>query len=50
MIRILMGTLLEVGMGKRAADSMPALLEAQDRALAGPLVPAKGLTLMEIYF
>ena len=50
MIRILMGTLLEVGMGKRSADSMEKLLLSGDRAQAGPLVPAKGLTLMEVYF
>lgn len=50
MIRILMGTLLEVGMGKRRADSMEELLLNGDRAQAGPLVPAKGLTLVEVYF
>lgn len=50
MVRILMGTLLEVGTGKRSAESMPELISAQDRAQAGPLVPAKGLTLAEVFF
>lgn len=50
MVRILMGTLLEVGMGKRGAESMQELLAAQDRAQAGPLVPAKGLMLAEVFF
>ncbi len=50
MIRILMGTLLEVGMGKRTPESMTELLAACDREQAGPLVPAKGLTLAEVFF
>jgi len=50
MVRILMGTLLEVGMGKRSADSMPEIIAAGNREAAGPLVPAKGLTLMEVYY
>lgn len=50
MIRILMGTLLEVGMGKRTPESMGEILAARDREQAGPLVPAKGLVLVEVYF
>lgn len=50
MIRILMGTLLEVGMGKCAPESMEEILAARDREQAGPLVPAKGLVLVEVYF
>lgn len=50
MIRILMGTLLEVGRGERDPESIPALIASCDREKAGPLVPAKGLTLVEIYF
>ena len=50
MIRILMGTLLEVGMGKRSPESMTDVLEACNREKAGPLVPAKGLTLMKVYY
>ena len=50
MVRILTGTLLEVGMGTRDAESMPQLLEARDRAQAGYTVPAKGLCLMEVSY
>lgn len=50
MIRILVGTLLEVGMGKRTPESMEEILAARDREQAGPLVPAKGLVLVEVYF
>ncbi len=50
MVRILMGTLLEVGMGKRTAESMEDILEAKSRDAAGYLVPAKGLTLMKVYY
>lgn len=50
MIRILMGTLLEVGMGKRTPESIPEIIAARNREKAGPLVPAKGLTLVEVYY
>jgi tRNA pseudouridine38-40 synthase len=45
MVRNLAGTLIEVGSGRRAADSMLGLLAARDRNLAGPTAPAHGLTL-----
>lgn len=48
MVRILVGTLLEVGFGVRTPESMPELLEAKKRALAGFTVPAKGLCLMNV--
>lgn len=50
MVRILTGTLLEVGMGKREAASMPELLHACDRAKAGFTVPPQGLFLDEVRF
>ena len=50
MVRILTGTLLEVGLGKRSAGEMPAILASRDRALAGPTAPARGLTLWEVYY
>lgn len=50
MVRILMGTLLEVGTGKRTPESMAEILEVKNRESAGPLVPAKGLTLMKVYY
>ena len=48
MVRILTGTLLEVGLGKRDPESIPDLIEAKDRRLAGFTAPAKGLCLMEV--
>ena len=48
MVRILTGTLLEVGMGKRTPESMHDLLEAKDRRLAGETAPACGLTMVKV--
>ncbi len=48
MVRILTGTLLEVGFGKRTPGSMEELLNARDRRLAGPTAPAQGLRMMKV--
>jgi tRNA pseudouridine38-40 synthase len=48
MVRNLMGTLLEVGGGRREGASLSALLSAGDRRLAGPTAPAHGLTLLRV--
>ena len=50
MVRIIVGTLLEVGQGKREPESMPDILAAGDRAAAGATAPAHGLTLMKYEF
>lgn len=50
MIRILMGTLLEVGKGERSPESIEAVLASGSRENAGALVPAKGLTLMKVFY
>ncbi|MBO4419747.1 MAG: tRNA pseudouridine(38-40) synthase TruA [Oscillospiraceae bacterium] len=50
MVRILTGTLLEVGRGERSPAEAAALLDAGDRAAAGFTVPAKGLCLMEVRY
>jgi len=49
MVRILVGTLLEVGSGKRPIDSIDALFGAP-RSEAGELVPSCGLCLMEVTY
>lgn len=50
MIRILVGTLLEVGKGKRSAESISEVLESKNRENAGELVPGKGLVLEEVFY
>ena len=49
MVRILTGTLVEVGRGERSVESIPALFGGK-RADAGFLAPAQGLCLMEVYY
>ena len=49
MVRILVGTLIEVGRGERSADSIPELFGGK-RAEAGFLAPAQGLCLMEVFY
>lgn len=48
MIRILTGTLLEVGYKKRSPESMLELIESRNRSLAGFTAPANGLSLLEV--
>jgi len=50
MVRIIAGTLLEVGQGKREPKDICKILEARDRAVAGPTAPAHGLMLMKYEF
>lgn len=50
MVRILVGTLLEVGNGRRAADTMQALLASKDRTLAGKTAPGHGLYLWQVFY
>lgn len=50
MVRILAGTLLEVGLGERGADTMAEILDAKNRDAAGKTAPAKGLILWETYY
>ena len=50
MVRIIAGTLMEVGQGKRRPEDMEAVLAACDRRAAGPTAPAQGLTLVKYEF
>lgn len=50
MVRILTGTLLEVGLGQRTPESMVEVLEARERTAAGKTAPAQGLVLEEVYY
>jgi len=48
MVRILVGTLIQVGSQRREAGSMPEVLASRDRSQAGPTAPAYGLTLVSV--
>lgn len=50
MVRILTGTLLEVGQGMRPAEEMEDILTARDRTRAGKTAPAQGLTLVQVEY
>lgn len=50
MVRIVTGTLLEAGLGRIEPETVTAILESKNREMAGPLVPAKGLTLVEVRY
>ena len=50
MVRILTGTLAEVGEGKRRPEDMPAILESLDRQQAGITMPPNGLMLERVYY
>ncbi len=50
MVRILAGTLAEIGEGKRQPEEIPQMLAALSRQASGMLAPAKGLTLMRVYY
>lgn len=48
MVRILTGTLMEVGLHKTEPAHVQEVLEAMDRSVAGPTAPAKGLCLIKV--
>ena len=50
MVRILTGTLLEVGLGQRTPESMVDILEARERTAAGKTAPAQGLVLQQVFY
>ena len=50
MVRIMVGTLLEIAAGRLPDDSIPAIIEGRDRRLAGPTAPAQGLCLERVFY
>lgn len=50
MVRIIAGTLIEVGAGKRRPEEIKDILAAENRDAAGPTAPAQGLTMMGIEY
>ncbi|KNY27232.1 tRNA pseudouridine(38-40) synthase TruA [Pseudobacteroides cellulosolvens] len=50
MVRIIAGTLIDVGMGRIAPDELSSILESMDRTRAGRTAPAHGLYLVEVYY
>ena len=50
MVRIIAGTLVEVGLGRRKLSTVSQAIEKADRSLAGPTAPPEGLTLIKIEY
>ncbi|HEA19301.1 hypothetical protein LCGC14_0721590 [marine sediment metagenome] len=50
MVRAIVGTLLEVGLGKRTVDDVKRIINSKDRSKAGPSVPAKALYLTSVLY
>jgi tRNA pseudouridine38-40 synthase len=50
MVRSVVGTLVEVGKGKKRADEMPSILSALDRNRAGVVAPPEGLCLVSVEY
>lgn len=50
MVRIMVGTIVEIGLGRLPADRVQHVLEQKDRRQAGRTAPACGLTLDEVFY
>ena len=50
MVRIIVGTLVEVGLGKLKSHEMKEILEGRDRSQAGPTAPAHGLYSLAVHY
>lgn len=50
MVRIMVGTLIEVADGRREVEAIPEMFAAQDRGLTGKTIAARGLRLEKVYY
>ena len=50
MVRIIVGTLVDVGLGKIKADDIPEIIESKDRTKAGKTLPPQGLMLLSVEY
>ncbi|MBT3319174.1 MAG: tRNA pseudouridine(38-40) synthase TruA [Clostridia bacterium] len=50
MVRIIAGTLLDVGRGKLSVSAVKDIIAAKDRSMASPTAPARGLTMKQVYY
>ena len=50
MVRIIAGTLLDVGIGKIQPEDIPKIIESKDRKLAGKTLPPHGLFLVNVNY
>jgi tRNA pseudouridine38-40 synthase len=50
MVRIIVGTLIEIGWGKWPPERMKAVLKSKDRLMAGPTAPSRGLCLVKVVY
>ncbi len=50
MVRIMVGTLMDVGLGKIKPESIKDIIDSKERTKAGKTAPAQGLYLVEVYY
>lgn len=50
MVRIIVGTLIEIGWGKWPPERMKKVLKSKDRLMAGPTAPSRGLCLVKVVY